>query len=450
VCSAKIIVVALLVLASPLRAQHPRAPYGLDSLQRADSVADDSLWKSVLHQVYGPAADTMKPASAFAPAAATTPSANPTAPAPAAAAAAAAGAVPAAAADRTAAQKTPVDTTRARAPSGQAASVAAAGVVVGAAAGAAAASASHPPALDSVTAAQWGQQTWKSRQCGGCHQLGRDQATGPNLIGVTNRRTTQWLQNWLKNPVRMARDDPTGADLKRQYGSQMPNLGLNDQDIEGLIIFLDRESKARAQKHKHAPAAPAVAATAAAATAASGKSAPAAPPAAAPVAAAPAPAAPAKPAPAPAAPAAATAAPAAAAAAAAAPAPAPAPAPAAVPAPVSHRAADTAASYAASLDSANEAHWGQRAWNSRQCSGCHELGRDQSSGPNLIGVTQRRTTEWLRKWLKNPVTMAQDDPIAMDLKKKYGSQMPNLQLTDQDINGLIIYLDRETKARAKH
>ena len=320
-CSAKIIVVALLVLASPLRAQHPRAPHGLDSLQRADSAADDSLWNSVLHQVYGPAADTMRPPSAVAPA-----------PAPAAAAAAAAVAVPAAAADRTAAQKTPVDTARAPAPSGKAAPAAAAGAVVGAAAvGAAAASASKPVPASPPAAAP-------------------------------------------------------------------------------------------APVSKPAPASPPAAAAA-----------PAAP---APVAAPPAPAAAAAPAPVPT------------------PAPvAPAPvvvAPPAAAAAVARPAAPADTLNRAALDSTLAAQWGQRAWKNRQCDGCHELGRDQSSGPNLVGVTQRRTTDWLRKWLKNPVTMAQDDPIAIDLKKKYGSQMPNLQLSNQDIEGLIIFLDRETKKRAGH
>ncbi len=343
-------VAALLALASPLRAQHPRAAHGLDSLQRADSIADDSLWNSVLHQVYGPAADTMRPPSAIAPA----PSALPVAPPPPAAAAAAAMAVPAAAADRTAAQKTLVDTARAPATSGKAAPAAAAGAVVGAAAvGAAAASASKPaPASPPVAAPA---------------------------------------------PASKPASPPAAAA---------------------------------------APAAPARVVAPAAAAAAAGasvakskapvdtgvKPAPAPAPAPAPVPVAPAPVAPAP----------VVAAPPAAAAAAARP---------AAPADTLNRAA---------LDSTLAAQWGQRAWKNRQCDGCHELGRDQSSGPNLIGVTQRRTTDWLRKWLKNPVTMAQDDPIAVELKKKYGSQMPNLGLSNQDIEGLIIFLDRETKKRGGH
>ena len=90
---------------------------------------------------------------------------------------------------------------------------------------------------------------------------------------------------------------------------------------------------------------------------------------------------------------------------------------------------------------------GKKVWNSKQCSGCHELGRNASTGPDLIGVTERRSTEWLRKWLKDPVSMAGDDSIAAALKRQYNYQMPKLGLTDSDATALINYLAEETRAR---
>jgi hypothetical protein len=93
------------------------------------------------------------------------------------------------------------------------------------------------------------------------------------------------------------------------------------------------------------------------------------------------------------------------------------------------------------------AQWGEHQWKSRQCTGCHDLGRRQSTGPDLLGVTERRSVEWLRQWLKNPVAMTQSDSVAGALKKEYGSVMPNLDLSDRDVEGLINYLAVLTQER---
>lgn len=92
---------------------------------------------------------------------------------------------------------------------------------------------------------------------------------------------------------------------------------------------------------------------------------------------------------------------------------------------------------------------GTRIWNSKQCSGCHELGREQSTGPNLIGVTDRRTVDWLERWLQDPVSMTQMDETAKALKKQYNSQMPMLGLSKDDADALINYLAQETQRHAK-
>ncbi len=87
-------------------------------------------------------------------------------------------------------------------------------------------------------AAQWGEHQWKSRQCTGCHEPGRQQSTGPDLIGVTERRSVDWLRHWLKNPLQWAQEDSVAGALKKQFGSQMPNLDLSNRDVEGLINYL--------------------------------------------------------------------------------------------------------------------------------------------------------------------------------------------------------------------
>ena len=48
------------------------------------------------------------------------------------------------------------------------------------------------------------------------------------------------------------------------------------------------------------------------------------------------------------------------------------------------------------------------------CAGCHTIGGGDLSGPDLLGVAERRDPEWLEHWLAEPDRMMADgDPIAL-------------------------------------
>ena len=96
--------------------------------------------------------------------------------------------------------------------------------------------------------ADWGKRIWNSKQCFGCHQLGKAQSTGPDLIGLTDRRSADWIHRWLQDPVGMTSSDSIAAALKKQYKTQMPNLGLNAHDIDGLINYLAQQTAAHGAK----------------------------------------------------------------------------------------------------------------------------------------------------------------------------------------------------------
>ena len=77
----------------------------------------------------------------------------------------------------------------------------------------------------------------------------------------------------------------------------------------------------------------------------------------------------------------------------------------------------------------------------QQCIACHTIGGGKLVGPDLQGVTTRRMTDWLTRWLQDPPGMvAQKDPIATQLVQQYQSQMPNLGLTAAQITALLDYL----------
>ena len=92
---------------------------------------------------------------------------------------------------------------------------------------------------------------------------------------------------------------------------------------------------------------------------------------------------------------------------------------------------------------------GKGLFQSKGCVGCHTIGKGKLTGPDLKGVTQRRSEEWLKKWIKSPDTMVFTDPTAKELLKQYLTPMPNLGLTDEEVNALISYLKHEDSKDTK-
>ena len=92
--------------------------------------------------------------------------------------------------------------------------------------------------VDAAQAAQ-GAKVWKSKSCDGCHTIGKGRRAGPDLAGVTSRRTSAWLAQWLKDPPAMAKSDPEAKEMvKEAKGMVMPDMRLTDQQVQGLIHYM--------------------------------------------------------------------------------------------------------------------------------------------------------------------------------------------------------------------
>lgn len=76
------------------------------------------------------------------------------------------------------------------------------------------------------------------------------------------------------------------------------------------------------------------------------------------------------------------------------------------------------------------------------CAGCHTVGGGDLSGPDLLGVAERRDPDWLEHWLAEPDKMiAEGDPIALQLLAQYNNvPMPNQHLSLSEIDSLLVYL----------
>lgn len=77
-----------------------------------------------------------------------------------------------------------------------------------------------------------------------------------------------------------------------------------------------------------------------------------------------------------------------------------------------------------------------------KCAGCHTIGGGKLVGPDLQGVTGLRDADWLTKWITDPAALvASGDQTAVDLVGEFGTTMPTLGLSPDEVASLIAYLD---------
>ena len=77
-----------------------------------------------------------------------------------------------------------------------------------------------------------------------------------------------------------------------------------------------------------------------------------------------------------------------------------------------------------------------------KCLACHSIGEGRKLGPDLAGVTKRRSAAWLARWLKEPEKMLQSDADAKALLKEYNNvPMPNQSLGDAEIRQYLKYFE---------
>lgn len=75
------------------------------------------------------------------------------------------------------------------------------------------------------------------------------------------------------------------------------------------------------------------------------------------------------------------------------------------------------------------------------CAACHSIGAGKLVGPDLAGVTTRRSEEWLAKFIKSPKAMIDaGDADAVALFKEFNIVMPDAQYTEAEIKDLIGHL----------
>jgi cytochrome oxidase Cu insertion factor (SCO1/SenC/PrrC family) len=84
-----------------------------------------------------------------------------------------------------------------------------------------------------------------TKLCAGCHSIGKGDRVGPDLDGLTLRRSRAWISEFLMDPIKMrARQDPIVLALAAKYpGVRMPYLKVQESDAADLISYIDARSK---------------------------------------------------------------------------------------------------------------------------------------------------------------------------------------------------------------
>ncbi len=97
-----------------------------------------------------------------------------------------------------------------------------------------------PPAIDEKLAEQ-GEATFKTK-CSACHRFDQ-RYVGPALGEVTKRRTPAYVMNMILNPTEMTQKHPVAHQLLATLMTQMPNLGLTQEQARAVLEYLRKSAQ---------------------------------------------------------------------------------------------------------------------------------------------------------------------------------------------------------------
>jgi hypothetical protein len=85
-----------------------------------------------------------------------------------------------------------------------------------------------------------GKTVFDGKGCGACHKFG-SKLVGPDLAGITTRRSPTWIARMIRYPEQMTKTDPVARDLFRSMMVQMTDQGVSDADLPAIVAYLHAE-----------------------------------------------------------------------------------------------------------------------------------------------------------------------------------------------------------------
>ncbi len=75
-------------------------------------------------------------------------------------------------------------------------------------------------------------------KCTSCHKMTDERLVGPGWKGVTERRTPEWIMNFITNPDPMIDKDPEVQAQLEICLVRMPNQGISDEEARQILEFM--------------------------------------------------------------------------------------------------------------------------------------------------------------------------------------------------------------------
>ncbi len=80
-----------------------------------------------------------------------------------------------------------------------------------------------------------------------------------------------------------------------------------------------------------------------------------------------------------------------------------------------------------------------------KCFSCHSIGGGDKQGPDLKGLSDRRSQEWIKSFTKSPATFSRSDPAAAELLKRFSPEiMPDQTLSNEELDAIIDLIQKLT------
>jgi cytochrome c551/c552 len=75
-------------------------------------------------------------------------------------------------------------------------------------------------------------------KCASCHKLNKERIVGPGWEGVTQRRTPEWIMNFVTNVDEMLEKDAEAQAMLEVCMVRMPNQNLKDDEARAILEFM--------------------------------------------------------------------------------------------------------------------------------------------------------------------------------------------------------------------
>jgi mono/diheme cytochrome c family protein len=75
-------------------------------------------------------------------------------------------------------------------------------------------------------------------KCSSCHKLTEEKLVGPGYKGVTDRRTPEWIMNFVTNTEEMIAKDTAAQNMLEVCLVKMPNQSLDEADARSVLEFM--------------------------------------------------------------------------------------------------------------------------------------------------------------------------------------------------------------------